>query len=170
MKQKIKLNIGNRIYPLNVNIEQEEVLRKAAKEINEMIIKYEKSYAVKDKQDSLAMCALEIFTNNKKIPSKIVSDSNDENLISEDNYTNNETRIQENFSFEKNITPSDKKIIKYKLPAIDFLKAPTKCCPELSGYADGKFSDGRPAGRLCCRGVGAPARPRRAGSRSSGPA
>ncbi|MBH43750.1 MAG: cell division protein ZapA [Rickettsiales bacterium] len=66
MKQKIKLNIGNRIYPLNVNIEQEEVLRMAAKEINEMISKYEKSYAVKDKQDSLAMCALEIFTNNKK--------------------------------------------------------------------------------------------------------
>ena len=67
MKQKIKLNIGNRIYPLNVNTEQEELLRKAAKEINDMIIKYEKSYAVKDKQDSLAMCALEIFTNNKKI-------------------------------------------------------------------------------------------------------
>ena len=67
MKQKIKLNIGNRIYPLNVNTEQEEVLRKVAKEINDMIIKYEKSYAVKDKQDSLAMCALEIFTNNKKI-------------------------------------------------------------------------------------------------------
>ena len=67
MKQKIKLNIGNRIYPLNVSTEQEEVLRKAAKEINDMITKYEKSYAVKDKQDSLAMCALEIFTNNKKI-------------------------------------------------------------------------------------------------------
>ena len=67
MKQKIKLNIGNRIYPLSVNTEQEEVLRKAAKEINDMITKYEKSYAVKDKQDSLAMCALEIFTNNKKI-------------------------------------------------------------------------------------------------------
>ena len=67
MKQKIKLNIGNRIYPLSVSVQQEEVLRKAAKEINEMITKYEKSYAVKDKQDSLAMCALEIFTNNKKI-------------------------------------------------------------------------------------------------------
>ena len=51
----------------SVNTEQEEVLRKAAKEINDMITKYEKSYAVKDKQDSLAMCALEIFTNNKKI-------------------------------------------------------------------------------------------------------
>ena len=82
MKQKIKLNIGNRIYPLNVNTEQEEVLRKAAKEINDMITKYEKSYAVKDKQDSLAMCALEIFTNNKKITmdqSKFGSNS-DKNL------------------------------------------------------------------------------------------
>ena len=79
MKQKIKLNIGNRIYPLNVNTEQEEVLRKAAKEINDMITKYEKSYAVKDKQDSLAMCALEIFTNNKKITmdqSKLGSNTN----------------------------------------------------------------------------------------------
>ena len=46
MKQKIKLNIGNRIYPLSVSVQQEEVLRKAAKEINEMITKYEKSYAV----------------------------------------------------------------------------------------------------------------------------
>ena len=75
---------------------------------------------------------LKIFTNNKKIPSKIVSDNYDENLISEDKYINNETRIQENFSFEKNIIPSDKKIIKYKLPSIDFLKTPTKKDKNLS--------------------------------------
>ena len=35
--QKIKLNIGNRIYPLSVDSSQEEVLRKASKKINEMI-------------------------------------------------------------------------------------------------------------------------------------
>ena len=75
---------------------------------------------------------LKIFTSNKKIPSKIVSDNYDENLISEDNYINNETRIQENFSFEKNIIPSDKKNIKYKLPSIDFLKNPTKKDKNLS--------------------------------------
>ena len=34
--QKIKLNIGNRIYPLSVDPKQEEVLRKASKKINEM--------------------------------------------------------------------------------------------------------------------------------------
>ena len=49
--QKIKLNIGNRIYPLSVDEKQEEILRKASKKINEMINDYESKYAVKDKQD-----------------------------------------------------------------------------------------------------------------------
>ena len=48
------------------------------------------------------------------------------------NYINNETRVQENFSFDKNITSSDKKIIKYKLPSIDFLKIPSKKDKNLS--------------------------------------
>ena len=63
--QKIKLNIANRIYPLNVNPSQEELLRKATKQINNMIVEYEKKYAVKDKQDSLAMCALQIISQSK---------------------------------------------------------------------------------------------------------
>ena len=75
---------------------------------------------------------LKIFTNNKKIPSKSVGDSYDENIVNENNYINNETRIQEDFSFEKNIIPSDKKIIKYKLPSVDFLKTPTKKDKNLS--------------------------------------
>ena len=49
-----------------------------------------------------------------------------ENILSENNYVNNETRIQENFSFDKNILPLEKKVIKYKLPSIDFLKIPPK--------------------------------------------
>ena len=63
--QKIKLNIGNRIYPLSVDEKQEEILRKASKKINEMINDYESKYAVKDKQDSLAMCALQILSQSK---------------------------------------------------------------------------------------------------------
>jgi cell division protein ZapA (FtsZ GTPase activity inhibitor) len=39
--QKIKLNIANRIYPLNVNPSQEEILRKASKQINDMVNEYE---------------------------------------------------------------------------------------------------------------------------------
>ena len=63
--QKIKLNIGNRVYPLSVDINQEEILRKAAKQINQMINDYESKYAVRDKQDSLAMCALQILSQSK---------------------------------------------------------------------------------------------------------
>ena len=63
--QKIKLNIGNRVYPLSVGTNQEEILRKAAKQINQMINDYESKYAVRDKQDSLAMCALQILSQSK---------------------------------------------------------------------------------------------------------
>ena len=62
---KIKLNIGNRVYPLSVDTNQEEILRKAAKQINQMINDYESKYAVRDKQDSLAMCALQILSQSK---------------------------------------------------------------------------------------------------------
>lgn len=56
---KIKLSIADRVYPLNINPSQEEALRKATKKIEEMIKRFEKSYAVRDKQDVLAMCALQ---------------------------------------------------------------------------------------------------------------
>ncbi|MCW5520757.1 cell division protein ZapA [Aureitalea sp. L0-47] len=56
---KIKLSIADRVYPLTINPDQEEGLRKAAKKIEEMIKRFEKSYAVRDKQDVLAMCALQ---------------------------------------------------------------------------------------------------------------
>jgi len=59
---KIKLSIADRVYPLNINPSQEEGLRKATKKIEEMIKKFEKSYAVRDKQDVLAMCALQFAT------------------------------------------------------------------------------------------------------------
>ncbi|MFT4851569.1 MAG: cell division protein ZapA (FtsZ GTPase activity inhibitor) [Sediminicola sp.] len=56
---KIKLLIADRIYPLTINPSQEEGLRLATKKIEEMIKRFEKSYAVRDKQDVLAMCALQ---------------------------------------------------------------------------------------------------------------
>lgn len=66
---KIKLSIADRIYPLTINPEQEEGLRKATKKIEEMIKRFEKSYAVRDKQDVLAMSALQFATQveQKKI-------------------------------------------------------------------------------------------------------
>ncbi|MFL2639345.1 MAG: cell division protein ZapA [Flavobacteriaceae bacterium] len=64
--QKIKLTIANRIYPLNVPSDQEEGLRNAAKKIDIMIRHYEDNYAVKDKQDVLAMCALQLATQSEQ--------------------------------------------------------------------------------------------------------
>lgn len=58
-KLKIKLSIANRVYPLTIEAAQEEGLRKAAKNIELMIKQFEQSYSVRDKQDVLAMCALQ---------------------------------------------------------------------------------------------------------------
>ncbi|MBB3124938.1 MULTISPECIES: cell division protein ZapA [Mesoflavibacter] len=56
---KIKLSIANRVYPLTIAPSQEEGLRLAAKKIEAMIKQFEQSYSVRDKQDVLAMCALQ---------------------------------------------------------------------------------------------------------------
>ena len=63
---KIKLSIANRIYPLTITPDQEEGLRLAAQKIDSTINQFEKSYSVQDKQDVLAMCALQFATQNEQ--------------------------------------------------------------------------------------------------------
>ena len=58
-KLKLKLSIADRVYPLTVEMSQEEGLRSACKKIESMIKQFEENYAVRDKQDVLAMCALQ---------------------------------------------------------------------------------------------------------------
>ena len=59
-KIKIRVTIANRVYPLNIaSPNEEEGMRKAAKKINELVMRFEQDYAVSDKQDVLAMCALQ---------------------------------------------------------------------------------------------------------------
>ena len=58
-KLKIKISIADRVYPLTVDPSQEEGLRSASKKIDTMIRQFEENYAVRDKQDVLAMCALQ---------------------------------------------------------------------------------------------------------------
>ncbi|WP_333694404.1 cell division protein ZapA [Flavobacterium sp.] len=58
-KLKIKISIADRVYPLTVDPSQEEGLRSASKKIDMMIKQFEQNYAVRDKQDVLAMCALQ---------------------------------------------------------------------------------------------------------------
>ena len=57
---KIKVNIANRIYPLTIDRKDEEQVRKAVVIIRQAVERFEEKYAVSDKQDALAMTALQM--------------------------------------------------------------------------------------------------------------
>ena len=73
-KLKIKISIADRVYPLTVDPSQEEGLSSASKKIDAMIKQFEQSYAVRDKQDVLAMCALQFAA---QVEQKQISKSQD---------------------------------------------------------------------------------------------
>jgi cell division protein ZapA len=58
-KLSIRVNIADRYYPLKIEREDEEKIRKAAKLINDKVFQYKTKYADKDIQDFLAMAALQ---------------------------------------------------------------------------------------------------------------
>ena len=60
---------------MTINRDAEENIRKSVKKIEERLKFYEKNYAIKDRQDLLAMCLIEIAT---KLES--VNDSEDTNI------------------------------------------------------------------------------------------
>jgi cell division protein ZapA len=74
-KLKIKISIADRVYPLTVDPSQEEGLRSASKKIDAMIKQFEQSYAVRDKQDVLAMCALQFAA---QVEQKQINNSQDD--------------------------------------------------------------------------------------------
>jgi cell division protein ZapA (FtsZ GTPase activity inhibitor) len=67
----IKVNIGDRQYPLRITVGEEEKVRKAAKIINEKVEFYLSNFSVQDKQDALAMAALEFATDSMSANSKV---------------------------------------------------------------------------------------------------
>tara|TARA_R100000655_G_scaffold21924_1_gene44696 strand:+ start:275 stop:568 length:294 start_codon:yes stop_codon:yes gene_type:complete len=93
-KLKIKISIADRVYPLTIQPSQEEGLRKAAKKIEAMIKQFEQNYAVRDKQDVLAMCALQFAaqTEQKNI------DKSSEMLEAEDKLKELNDLLQEHLS------------------------------------------------------------------------
>ncbi len=58
-KLSIRINIADRYYPLRIDREDEEKIRKAARTINEKVLQYKQKYSDKDTQDFLAMAALQ---------------------------------------------------------------------------------------------------------------
>ena len=58
-KLAIRVNVADRYYPIKVERENEEKIRKAARMINEKVLQYKQRYIDKDVQDFLAMAALQ---------------------------------------------------------------------------------------------------------------
>jgi cell division protein ZapA (FtsZ GTPase activity inhibitor) len=72
----IKVNIADRIYPLKVEIEEEELVRSAAKNINEKLRIFQENYAVNDKQDLLSMAILQYASEVLKIENLTLAKDN----------------------------------------------------------------------------------------------
>lgn len=66
----IKVDVAGRIYPLTIAREDEEFVRKMARKINDDMKFLQDNYAVKDKQDLLAMIALQLATDTTKKEAK----------------------------------------------------------------------------------------------------
>ena len=65
-EQVIKVFIADRPYRMKVKGEEEESsIRKAADQINKKVEAFSKSYYFKDKQDLLAMVALQMFSSSE---------------------------------------------------------------------------------------------------------
>ena len=71
----IKVVIGGRTYPLTINRNDEEKIRKAVSEIEKNVKDLKNNYAVVDMQDLLAMTALEYATDSVKKNSSVEIDN-----------------------------------------------------------------------------------------------
>lgn len=61
-ERSISVSIAGRAYPLSVQVHEEEHVLQAAQEINESIDRFKEHYPLTDKQDLVAMAALEVAT------------------------------------------------------------------------------------------------------------
>ena len=62
---------------MTINRDAEENIRKSVKKIEERLKFYEKNYAIKDRQDLLAMCLIEIATKLESVNDSATKDNND---------------------------------------------------------------------------------------------
>ena len=78
-KLSIKLHIANRTYPMKIERDSEEYIRNAVKNIEAKLKFYEENYAIKDKQDMLAMCLIEYASKFESV--------NNKNVVQDDGLT-----------------------------------------------------------------------------------
>lgn len=88
----ITVVVGSRPYPLRISKDDEPVIRKIVKEVNEKINHFQLSYINKDKQDCLSMTlltyAVDLHRTKKTITASIHADLSDklqqiDNLLDE---------------------------------------------------------------------------------------
>ncbi len=80
------MHIANRIYPMKIERKSEEHLRNAVKRIEERLKFYEENYAIKDKQDLLAMCLIEYASKLESV--------NKKNIVEDDGLTQKLNKIE----------------------------------------------------------------------------
>ena len=62
---------------MTINRDAEENIRKSVKKIEKRLKFYEKNYAIKDRQDLLAMCLIEIAAKLESVNDSATKDNND---------------------------------------------------------------------------------------------
>ncbi|NDC30427.1 MAG: cell division protein ZapA [Bacteroidetes bacterium] len=70
----VNINIAGRIYPLEINAEEEEMVRAAGKLVNDKLQSYAEQFSLRDNQDGLAMFAIEIATQYEKLVAQMKND------------------------------------------------------------------------------------------------
>ena len=65
-KLNIKISLANRLYPMNISNSEEKIIRQSAFKIEKMLKLLKDKYSVKDDQDLLAMCALQLCVRLEK--------------------------------------------------------------------------------------------------------
>ncbi len=73
-KLSIRVNVADRYYPLKVERQDEEKIRRAARLINEKVLQYKQRYTDKDVQDFLAMAALQFVIKLSEEEEKLSND------------------------------------------------------------------------------------------------
>ncbi|MDX9948036.1 MAG: cell division protein ZapA [Bacteroidales bacterium] len=73
-KLSIRVNVADRYYPLKVERDNEERIRKAARMINEKVLQYKQRYSDKDVQDFLAMASLQYVIKLNEDEERLVTD------------------------------------------------------------------------------------------------
>ncbi|MBI3510835.1 MAG: cell division protein ZapA [Bacteroidetes bacterium] len=73
-EKSVKITIAGRSYPIKIDSGEETVVHEAVKRVNEKVSSLQSKFQVQDKQDLLAMAALQFATQYLEAQSKIVDD------------------------------------------------------------------------------------------------